>query len=119
MRPRYVYKILQLSEWRTLNNDGQFTGSPVDIADGFIHMSARDHVQATLDKHYTSGADVIMAEIDTVGFGESLIYEVSRGGAEFPHLYTPMPLASVARHWTLTANKNGRYEADAILAGQK
>ncbi len=115
MRPRYIYKILQLPEWEVLNTTGEFTGSAVDIADGFIHMSDSAHVQGTLDKHYTSGADVIMAQIDTASFGQALIYEVSRGGAEFPHLYAPLPLSAVTRHWTLMADDKGRYGADMIL----
>ena len=40
-----IYKILARPEWEAAERAGAFTGSAVDLADGFIHFSAADQAQ--------------------------------------------------------------------------
>lgn len=115
MRPAFIYKILQIPEWQTLQTEGEFTGSPVDLKDGFIHMSTASQVQGTLDKHYTKGVDLILAQIEASLVSAEIKYEVSRGGAEFPHIYGKLSLGAVSQHWPLTPDNNGRYDAAQVL----
>ena len=44
----------------------------------------------------------VVAYCDAAGFGQQLKWEVSRGGALFPHLYAVLPLGAVERYWTVT-----------------
>ena len=39
-----VYKIVPRALWLEAEETGAFAGAPVDIADGFIHLSAADQV---------------------------------------------------------------------------
>jgi Protein of unknown function (DUF952) len=48
----FVYKILTEEQWLTLKNNGKFTGSPVDLKDGYIHLSSKDTVEKTADLSY-------------------------------------------------------------------
>ena len=59
MPDRIVYKIMSATELQQMQRDGVFHGSPVDIADGYIHLSCRSQVAETLDKHF-SGIDGLM-----------------------------------------------------------
>ena len=95
-----AYKVLTSEQWAALQRDGQFTGAPVDLADGYIHMSTADQLAETLGKHFAGQTGLVIAEIDLGGFGDALKWEPARGGALFPHLYAPLPLAAVnaARH---------------------
>lgn len=93
--PRFAYKVLTANQWADFSRDGEFAGAPVDLADGYIHMSTADQLQTTIDKHFAGQSDLVVAQIELGGFGEALKWEVSRGGALFPHLYAPLPMAAV------------------------
>jgi uncharacterized protein (DUF952 family) len=94
--PTTAYKILTADQWKQFQNDGLFHGAPVDIADGYIHMSTADQVSETLAKHFAGQDNLTVAEIDLTRFGTDLKWEVSRGGALFPHLYAPLPISAVS-----------------------
>jgi len=93
-----IYKISPEAPWREAETAGVFTGAPVDIADGFIHFSTAEQVKETAAKHFAGQPNLLLVAIDTEKLGPALKYEVSRGGALFPHLYAPLDLRSVI--WT-------------------
>jgi uncharacterized protein (DUF952 family) len=93
--PATAFKILTAGQWATFQSDGVFLGAPVDLADGYIHLSAADQVQGTLDKHFAGQDGLMLAEVDLAALGDAVRWEVSRGGALFPHIYGPLPMAAV------------------------
>jgi uncharacterized protein (DUF952 family) len=95
MSESIAFKILTADQWATFERDGEFTGAPVDLADGYIHLSTADQLEETLAKHFAGQTGLVIAEIDLAGFGDALKWEVSRGGALFPHIYGVLPRASV------------------------
>lgn len=115
MRPAHIYKILETKAWSEFLAAGIYHGSPVDLKDGYIHFSTAEQLQGTLDKHYKDGNDVIIASVTADAVKDALKYEVSRGGAEFPHLYAPLPMDAVSQHWVLSADAQGRYAVGEIL----
>ena len=88
--PRIVYKICPEALWRAAEKTGRFDGAPIDIADGFIHFSTADQVRETAAKHFAGQAGLLLIAIDAARLGGALKYEISRGGALFPHLYAPL-----------------------------
>jgi uncharacterized protein (DUF952 family) len=94
MTPR-AFKIFTAEQWAKFEARGVFLGAPIDLADGYIHMSTADQVEETLAKHFTGQVGLVVAEIDLSGFGDALKWEASRGGALFPHLYAPLPIETV------------------------
>lgn len=82
-----IYKIMTATEWRMAVEAGQFEGSDVDRADGFIHFSAPDQVAGTASKHFAGIENLVLIAFSADDFGEFLKWEPSRGGALFPHLY--------------------------------
>jgi uncharacterized protein (DUF952 family) len=90
-----IYKIVPEKLWREAETQGAFAGSPVDLADGFIHFSTAAQARETAAKHFAGQEDLLLAAIDPVKLGGALRYEPSRGGALFPHLYAPLPLSAV------------------------
>jgi len=93
--PATAWKILTAEQWAAFQAEGRFDGSPADRADGFIHLSAADQIEGTLEKHFAGQADLVLAEIDLAALGDGLKWEESRGGALFPHLYGALPLGAV------------------------
>ena len=108
MRDPIIYKILRQSEWADMQREGHFAGSAHDRRDGFIHMSTAAQLQGTLDKHYRDGDVVTLVAIRFVDVAATVKYEVSRGGAEFPHLFADLPMAAIGKVWLVSADA-GRY----------
>ncbi|RUX21279.1 DUF952 domain-containing protein [Mesorhizobium sp. M2A.F.Ca.ET.042.01.1.1] len=90
-----IYKIVPEALWREAERNGRFTGAPIDIADGFIHFSTAAQVRETAAKHFAGQTGLLLIAIDGERLGDALKYEVSRGGALFPHLYAPLDLDAV------------------------
>lgn len=93
-----VYKILRGDEWRTLQQDGELQGSPIDLRDGFVHLSSAEQVAETAARHFAGVADLMLLAFDAAALGDALRWEPSRGGALFPHLYRPLRLGEVRWH---------------------
>ena len=90
-----VYKIATRDEWAAAEETGVFAGAPVDLVDGFIHFSTAAQVGETAAKHFAGRDDLKLVAVDAARLGDALTWEVSRGGALFPHLYAPLDLSAV------------------------
>ncbi len=93
--PPIAHKIFTAAQWAQFQVDGVFAGAPVDLADGYIHLSTIDQLQGTLDKHFAGQTGLVIAEIDLVSLGDTIRWEISRGDALFPHIYGPLPMRAV------------------------
>lgn len=85
-----VYKVLRGPEWAELEAAGASPGAPVDRADGFIHFSTAKQLPGTLAKHFAGESGLMLLAVEA---GDEFVWEPSRGGALFPHLYRPLRLA--------------------------
>ncbi|KIC08163.1 hypothetical protein RA19_19465 [Leisingera sp. ANG-M1] len=105
-----IYKIFRADEWAALQAAGETQGAPVDVADGFVHFSTATQAAETAAKHFAGAEGLTLLACDAGAMGEDLKWEVSRGGAEFPHLYRnirlsdvvwskPLPLVGGAHHF--------------------
>jgi uncharacterized protein (DUF952 family) len=94
-----IYKILRPTEWQLFEAAGEFTGSPVDVQDGYIHFSDRDQVAGTASKYFADEPDLVVAAVDTSrlseSFGDALRWEASASGGTYPHLYATLPRDAV------------------------
>lgn len=104
-----IYKILRETEWAAAVAAGVYTGSAVDLHDGFIHFSTAAQAAETAAKHFAGQGDLVLVRIEAETLGAQLKWESSRGGALFPHLYgplsthlatwvRPLPLDAMGRH---------------------
>lgn len=108
-RPAIIYKIVTREQWRIAEKAGFFDGAPVDLADGYIHFSTAETVAATAAKHFAGQNDLLLVAANAADLGKELRYEVSRGGAYFPHLYDRLSLSSVAWIKELPLNQDGHH----------
>ncbi len=110
-----IYKIFRGAEWDEARAADRFAGSPVDLQDGFIHFSTAAQAAETAARHFAGVSGLVLAEIDPDRLGAPLIWEPSRGGALFPHLYGALPLSAVVRTWILPLDPDGRHRLPAGL----
>lgn len=104
-----VYKICPLPLWREAEAAGLLRGAPVDLADGYVHLSAAAQVGETAARHFGGQADLVLVAVETAALGEALRWEPSRGGALFPHLYAPLPVSAVAWVRPLPLGEDGAH----------
>jgi uncharacterized protein (DUF952 family) len=90
-----AFKVLTAQQWADFEREGVFRGAPVDVADGYIHLSTAEQLEGTLAKHFAGQSDLTIAEVDLTPLGDAVRWEESRGGALFPHLYGELPMTAV------------------------
>ncbi|MEL6387249.1 MAG: DUF952 domain-containing protein [Pseudomonadota bacterium] len=79
----------------------------VDANDGFVHLSTREQIAETLALHFRGVRQVLLLEYDAQPIGDALVWEPSRGGARFPHLYGELALDAARRRWVLQQHPDG------------
>ncbi len=105
-----IYKICPRALWQEAEAAGSFAGAAVDLKDGFIHFSTADQVKETAAKHFSGQDDLLLIAVDGDKLDTALKYEVSRGGALFPHLYAPLDLAAVLWARPLPLGPSGEHQ---------
>jgi uncharacterized protein (DUF952 family) len=105
--PTTAYKILTGEQMAALERDGSFAGAPVDLADGYIHLSTAAQLTETVDKHFAGQSDLHIAAVDVDALGEKVRWEESRGGQLFPHLYGVLTLDAVVAYSPLERGEDG------------
>jgi uncharacterized protein (DUF952 family) len=104
-----IYKICPAALWGSAIASGVFRGSPVDLADGYIHFSTLAQVRETADRHFAGQGNLVIIAFEEETLGDGLRYEAARGGQMFPHLFgtldphlalwaEPLPLGADGRH---------------------
>ena len=101
-----AYKVLTGAQALALE-DGCFDGAPVDIADGYIHLSTGAQVTETVDKHFAGQTGLVIAAVNLEALGSAIRWEVSRNGQLFPHLYGALTMDVVLAYGPLTRNSDG------------
>lgn len=101
-----AFKIVPAGDWAGIQTTGGYDGSAVDLRDGYIHLSAADQLAETAAKHYAGRDGLVLLVVDLAPYDDAIVWEPSRGGALFPHLYGRLSAASVirARPFAVTAD---------------
>jgi uncharacterized protein (DUF952 family) len=104
-----IYKICEAPQWAQAEREGEYRGSAVDYADGYIHFSTAAQVAATAAKHFAGMTGLVMVAVAAEDLGAALKWETSRGGALFPHLYGALPITAVRWVKPLRLDDDGRH----------
>jgi len=105
--PATAYKVLTGAQRAELLAQGRFAGAPVDLADGYIHLSTAEQLTETVRKHFSGQDDLWVAAVNLPALGDAVKWEPSRGGALFPHLYAELPLSAVTAQAALAWESDG------------
>ncbi|MDB6452353.1 DUF952 domain-containing protein [Falsirhodobacter sp. 20TX0035] len=110
-----IYKIFRRPEWDAFRASGKTAGAPVDLADGYIHISTREQVAETAAKHFGAEADLVLVALDDAALGPALHWEPSRGGQLFPHLYRDLTLDDVVWDKSLPLGASGHIFPEGVI----
>jgi uncharacterized protein (DUF952 family) len=110
-----IFKLVPEGEWSEAEARGVFTGSQVDVQDGYIHFSTAAQVAETAARYFAGVADLVLVAVAAAELGPALRYEPSRGGALFPHLYGELPITAVRGVTRLALDGAGRHQFPALV----
>ena len=81
-----VYRIIHKELWDTIEDTIPL--APIDIQDGYIHLSSFDSVLETANLYFPKDKALVVLAFESECFGNTLKLEyVASRGMEFPHLY--------------------------------
>lgn len=110
-----VFKIFRRAEWEDFQGAGKTAGAPVDLDDGFIHLSTAEQVTETAAKHFAEESNLVLVAVDTGRLGDALKWEPSRGGALFPHLYRELMGSDVVWDKSLPLGATGHIFPEGVV----
>lgn len=110
-----IYKIFRRSEWDSFKAAGRTEGAPIDLHDGFIHLSTSAQVAETAARHFASESDLVLVALDAEALADDLKWEPARGGALFPHLFRTMVAADVIWDKSLPLGAAGHIFPEGVI----
>ena len=110
-----IYKIFRRPEWNALREAGETAGAPIDLADGFIHLSTSQQVAETAAKHFAEESDLVLVAVEADALAADLRWEPSRGGALFPHLYRRLRMDDVVWDKSLPLGATGHIFPEGVI----
>lgn len=106
----YLFRILEADAWTAAHASGSYAGAAHDLADGFLHLSMAHQVAGTLRAHYPGRAGLVLLRIATDRLPAAPVFEPSRAGELFPHLYAPLPVSAVEASYPLAVRPDGTHQ---------
>lgn len=108
-KPTKVFHISTPQAWQHAQLEGEYTHPSLE-AEGFIHMSTREELLATTERHYGGVEGLILLEVDTSALPDgALVWEMAPSvGREFPHSYAPIPTSAVVAVHQWDADPSGQ-----------
>ncbi|MCY4365277.1 MAG: DUF952 domain-containing protein [Chloroflexi bacterium] len=94
-----IFHLISAQDWNGAK--GNQSWSPPSLADeGFVHCS-KDHDQMfrVMQRLYTDRTDMLALELETDILTHSLVWEPSRSGEVYPHIYGPLNLEAAITVW--------------------
>ncbi|MEZ5306260.1 MAG: DUF952 domain-containing protein [Pyrinomonadaceae bacterium] len=81
-----IYHVVLPERWAELDEAEDYVHESL-AAEGFIHCSFRDQVDAVIERYYRDVRSLIVLEIDPEKLTSELLIEPSTGGEKYPHIY--------------------------------
>jgi len=111
-----VYKICSRQSWLELGSGKNGSGKDLalsrdDERDGYVHLSRAEQVRGTLARHFASQPGLVLLALAVDRIPKStLVWEASRGGQLFPHLYGALSADLVTHVIDLPLDASGQHQ---------
>ena len=106
-----IYKIFRAAEFQAFTQRGRSAGAPIDLTDGYIHLSTGAQVAETLSRHFAGETGLHLLALDSAQLSD-LRWEPSRGGQLFPHLYRELRTGDILWSRPLPLGPDGHITGD-------
>ncbi len=107
-----LYRIAEPTDWQHAQQTGFFASADL-AAEGFIHSSERAQILETARRHYSNRTNLMLLEWDEEVLAAAGV-RVEREWVEsrqqyFAHVFAPVPLTAVRRHWSFVSDATGEF----------
>jgi uncharacterized protein (DUF952 family) len=106
---RMIYHMCPADTWQEAVRTGAYHGTADDQRDGFIHFSTAEQIAESARRHRAGQAGLVLIAVESDRVGARLKWEMSRGGALFPHLYGPLDPGEAASIRPLPLGPDGEH----------
>ena len=103
----FVYKICSKNEWNKATLEKFYTGSEVDNRDGFIHLSTKEQLKETVEKHFKGQENLLLVCFRIIKIEDKIKWEITRNEELFPHYYGNLETNKAEKIYDLKLNANG------------
>ncbi len=110
-----IYHLARAAGWRAAQTGAvAYEGRAEDQADGFLHFSTAEQIEESAAAHCAGITDLVLLAVDGEALGDALRWEISRGGALFPHVYGVVPQTAVLWAKPLRVGDDGAHIFPAL-----
>jgi uncharacterized protein (DUF952 family) len=110
-----IYHLTSRVEAAAAQRSGEYRPKTFE-AEGFIHCSYLNQLQAVANLRFRQRADLVVFEIDPSKLECDLVEENLEGGEElFPHIYGRLEMTAVRRMLSFPCNRQGTFELPEAL----
>ena len=96
-----IYHLIPEGDWHTTRGSTEWR-HPSLAEEGFIHCSKDwEQLERVVRRLYPGRSDMVALEVDTEQLEWELVWEPSRSGEVYPHIYGPLNLSAVVQVWKL------------------
>ena len=111
MNLKYIFKIIDIDEWKKVKDLGTYSGSSKDKKDGFIHFSNANQLAASLELYFSDYEEVMLLLPKMKKIEPGLKYEPADAGSKrkgfFAHLYGDLMIEDIDKSWLI---KRGAFQ---------
>lgn len=115
IHPELIYKVATAEAVAAAQARGEFPRMPIDVEDGFVHFSTAAQLPETLRLHFAGQAGLVLLAVRSDALGKGLVWELSRGGQMFPHVYGEIAPAAEAWRAPIAVTADGTCSLPAAV----
>lgn len=107
-----LYRLAEPQDWQQAQQTGFFASADLAV-EGFVHSSERSQILETARRYYPGRTDLLLLEWDEEVLAAAGV-RVEREWVEsrqehFAHIFGPVPLAAIRRHWAFAPDATGEF----------
>ena len=96
-KEKFIYRVMDKKEWEHFKKEKRFYGNAFDLESGFIHLSTKSQLEATINRYFQDQKNIVILQICETRIKENVKWEISRNNQIFPHLYGFLELFDVKK----------------------
>ena len=96
-KEKFIYRVMDKKEWNDFKKEKRFYGNAFDLESGFIHLSTKSQLEATINRYFQDQKNIVILQICETRIKENVKWEISRNNQIFPHLYGFLELFDVKK----------------------
>ena len=89
-----IFHLATLAELAEAHERGSVAPSSL-ATEGFVHCSTAAQLSATIERHYGTADELAVLQLDPITLGDALVWEESRPGEVYPHVYREISMDEV------------------------